>query len=198
MTLGLEINDAGLVLAADGELLAEEPGVAMLDGTEPVTGTIAARRARLRPVYAENRHWQDLADAPLARPQPAARTLAEVAYAQLQTLQAQTRGATVPAAQKQAMEALDKELQALRGRAGLAGGGFGNPENVRGRVGQLKGAVMGATAAPTTTQIAQIREVRGLLPKLVSDANAAAAKVPALVRDLISAGVVFSPAKPGQ
>jgi len=86
MTLAVEINDAGIALAADGGLLAEEPGIAMLDGAEPVTGLAAARRARLNPVFVENRHWQDLADAPLARPLPAARTLAEVAYAQLAAL----------------------------------------------------------------------------------------------------------------
>src|SRR5688572_31817799 len=86
MTLAVEINDAGIALAADGALLAEEPGIAMLDGAEPVTGAAAARRARLKPVFAENRHWQDLADAPLARPLPGARTLAEVAYAQLVAL----------------------------------------------------------------------------------------------------------------
>ena len=86
MTLAVEINDAGIALAADGALLAEEPGIAMLDGAEPVTGAAAARRARLKPVFVENRHWQDLADAPLARPLPAARTLAEVAYAQLVAL----------------------------------------------------------------------------------------------------------------
>jgi hypothetical protein len=86
MTLALELNDAGLVLAGGGELLAEEPGIAMLDSTVPETGVAAARRARLRPVFAETRHWQDLADAPLVRPMPAARTLAEVAYAQLTAL----------------------------------------------------------------------------------------------------------------
>ena len=86
MTLAVEINDAGIALAADGALLAEEPGIAMLDGARPVTGAAAARRARLNPMFAENRHWQDLADAPLARPLPAARTLAEVAFAQLAAL----------------------------------------------------------------------------------------------------------------
>ena len=86
MTLAVEINDAGLALAAGGALLAEEPGIAMLDGAVPVTGAAAARRARLQPVFAENRHWQDLADTPLARPRPGARTLAEVAYAQLVAL----------------------------------------------------------------------------------------------------------------
>ncbi len=49
MTLALEINDVGLILAADGELLVEEPGYAMLDGPEPETGAAAARRARLKP-----------------------------------------------------------------------------------------------------------------------------------------------------
>jgi hypothetical protein len=83
MTLALEINDAGLLLASDGELLAEEPGIAMLDGAEPETGAAAAKRSRLKPVFAENRHWQDLADASLPRRMPAARTIAEVAYAQL-------------------------------------------------------------------------------------------------------------------
>jgi len=86
MTLALEINDAGLVLAADGELLAEEPGYAMLDGREPETGAAAARRARLKPLYAETRHWQDLDTSALARTMPAATTHAEVAYAQLASL----------------------------------------------------------------------------------------------------------------
>ena len=63
MTLALEINDVALVLAGDGEILAEEPGYAMLDGARPrparrprgargssrssprlVTGRISARR----------------------------------------------------------------------------------------------------------------------------------------------------------
>ncbi len=92
MTLALEINDAGLVLASEGELLAEEPGIAMLDGAEPQTGAEAAKRARLKPLFAEYRHWQDLADAPLARPMPAARTLAEVAYAQLAALRRAVSG----------------------------------------------------------------------------------------------------------
>ena len=83
MTLALEINDVGLVLAGNGEILAEEPGYAMLDGARPETGVAAARRARLKPLFAESRHWQDLGTSPLPRPMPAAATPAEVAYAQL-------------------------------------------------------------------------------------------------------------------
>ena len=47
-------------------------------------------------------------------------------------------------------------MEAVRRRLGLGGGqggggGFGGgTENVRGRIGQLKGAIMGSTALPTT------------------------------------------------
>ena len=83
MTLALEINDVALVLAGDGEILAEEPGYAMLDGAQPETGAAAAGRARLKPLFADTRYWQDLGTSPLSRPMPAAATPAEVAYAQL-------------------------------------------------------------------------------------------------------------------
>jgi len=88
MTLALEINDVGLVLARDGELLAEEPGFAMLDGSTAETGAAAMRRARLKPLYAETRYWQDLGTTALPRPMPAAATYADVAYAQLAALAA--------------------------------------------------------------------------------------------------------------
>ena len=86
MTLALEINDVGLVLARDAAILAEEPGIAMLDGASPETGAAALLRARLKPLYVETRYWQDLGTEPLARPVPAASNRAEVAYAQLERL----------------------------------------------------------------------------------------------------------------
>jgi hypothetical protein len=88
MTLALEINDVGLVLVRDGEIVAEEPGCAMLDGRTVETGTAALKRARLKPLYAETRHWQELGTAALPRPMPAAATYADVAYAQLAALAA--------------------------------------------------------------------------------------------------------------
>jgi hypothetical protein len=92
MTLALEINDAGLVVARDGQLVAEEPGCAMLDGRAPQTGMAAAKRARLQPLYAETRYWQDLGIAPLSRAMPAAASHAEVAHAQLARLARETGG----------------------------------------------------------------------------------------------------------
>jgi len=83
MTLALEINDAGIVLARDGHVVAEVPGCAMLDEREPQTGEAAVQRARLRPLYAETRYWQDLGTEPLQRPMPAASSFADIAYAQL-------------------------------------------------------------------------------------------------------------------
>jgi len=93
MTLALEINDAGLVLARDGQVVAEVPGCALLDGREPQTGPAAAQRARLQPLYAETRYWQDLGTAALQRPMPAAGSYAEVAYAQLAQLARETNAA---------------------------------------------------------------------------------------------------------
>ena len=86
MTLALELNDVGLILARDGAILAEEPGCAMLDGPAPETGVAAARRARLKPLFADTRYWQELGTAALPRPMPAASTSAEVAHAQLSSL----------------------------------------------------------------------------------------------------------------
>lgn len=90
MTLALEINDAGLILARDGQIVAEEPGCAMLDRRQPETGTAALRRTRLQPLFAETRHWQDLGEQALPRQMPAATSYAEVAYAQLAQLARET------------------------------------------------------------------------------------------------------------
>ncbi len=149
---------------------------------------------------ADRRTWFDAAKG-LHDLQAEANGAAEIvqnASAQMTVLTQQTKGATLPPAQKTAMDALSSELERLRRRLGLGGGGGGgggNNENVRGRIGQLKGAIMGSTSVPTTTQMAMMRDVRAALPKVIEDATAAGRKMPALVRDLVAAGVIFTPVK---
>jgi photosystem II stability/assembly factor-like uncharacterized protein len=123
------------------------------------------------------------------------------AYAQVQILQQQTRNATLSPNAKQELDNVVKEFEAVRRRLGLGqqggGGGFGgNPENLRGRFGQLKGQVMASTATPTNTQMMQVREVRAALPGLIDQANAVVAKVPGLVKDLVGNGAIFPAIKP--
>jgi photosystem II stability/assembly factor-like uncharacterized protein len=131
--------------------------------------------------------------------------LVQDANAQLTTLTQQSRHAKLSGATKQSLDALTREFETLRRRLGLGagpgggggGGGFGGgTENVRGRIGQLKGQVMASTALPTTTQLMQIREVKAALPIVIEQANASVAKLPALVKVLLSDGAIFPALKP--
>ena len=123
------------------------------------------------------------------------------AFAQVGILQQQTRNQTFAPNVKQELDNIVKEFETVRRRLGLGqqggGGGFGgNPENLRGRIGQLKGQMMASTALPTNTQLMQIRDVRGQLPGLIDQANAVVAKVPALVKTMVGSGTLFPPIKP--
>ena len=157
---------------------------------------------------ADRKVWHDTA-ADLHQMQIKANDVAEMvqnAYAQVTTLQAQTKGVTLAANVKQSFDALTKEFEAVRRRLGLGGGGpggggggggfGGGNENVRGRIGQLKGQVMGSTALPTNTQLMQIRETKAALPGLIDQANAAVAKLPGVVKDMVGGGALFPAIKP--
>jgi hypothetical protein len=125
--------------------------------------------------------------------------MVQTAYAQVQLLQQQTRGQTLAPNVKQDLDNLVKEFEAVRRRLGLGqqGGGFGGtPENLRGRIGQIKGQVMASTALPTNTQVMLIRDVRAQLPGLIDQANTVVAKVPGLVKTLVGSGTLFPPLKP--
>jgi photosystem II stability/assembly factor-like uncharacterized protein len=163
----------------------------------------------IRITDADRKIWFDTA-ADLHQMQNKATDVAEMvqnANAQLTLLQQQSKGQTLPANVKQNLDALSKEFENLRRRLGLAGGGGpggggggggfgGGNENVRGRIGQLKGAVMGATMLPTNTQLMQIREVKAAFPVLIDQANAAVAKLPALVKEMVGGGALFPALKP--
>jgi len=172
-----------------------------VDGKDVQTVNVTVRGdADIRITDADRKTWFDTAKGlhDLQAEANAAAQVVQNASAQMTLLTQQTRDATLPPGAKSSMDTLNTELERLRRRLGLGGGGGGfggGAENVRGRIGQLKGAIMGSTSVPTTTQMAMIREVRAALPKVIEDANAAGRKMPALVRDLIGAGVVFTPVK---
>jgi hypothetical protein len=170
-----------------------------VDGKAVQTVSVTVRGdADIRITDADRKTWFDTARGlhDLQAEANAAAQIVQDASAQMTLLTQQTRNATIPPGVKSSMDSLNTELERLRRRLGLGGGGFGGgAENVRGRIGQLKGAIMGSTSVPTTTQMAMIREVRAALPKVIEDAGAAGRRMPALVRDLIGAGVVFTPVK---
>src|SRR3954468_20239221 len=84
--LALELIDSGLVLARSTgqttEVLAEVPGVAILEEGATITGEEAARRVRRSPLLAQTNFWRGLSTNPLTRPSRVAQTSADVAFTQ--------------------------------------------------------------------------------------------------------------------
>jgi hypothetical protein len=103
-----------------------------------------------------------------------------------------------PGSLKSTLADLKKQVEELKPRLGVGGGGgFGfNPANVRGRVGQLKGGIMNSTSLPTETQTRMVGEVRTASTKLIDDVNAAVVKFPSLYKELASSGLYPIPLKP--
>lgn len=81
--IAIEINDAGLVVAAPDGVLAVEPGYAVLEDREIVTGAPAYAQSRVKPRQASNRHWAELSAEPGSAAIAGVRSSAELAYAQL-------------------------------------------------------------------------------------------------------------------
>ncbi|MGH8176659.1 MAG: FHA domain-containing protein [Steroidobacter sp.] len=88
--LALALIDSGLVLARNrgegGEIVAEAPGVAVLEEEATLTGAEAIQRARLKPLLAQTNFWRALSVEPLTRPSRLARTTADIAFAQAQSV----------------------------------------------------------------------------------------------------------------
>jgi photosystem II stability/assembly factor-like uncharacterized protein len=173
-----------------------------VDGKEVQTVNVAVTGdPEIKITDADRKVWFDTA-MDLQQLQQKANDAAELvqnANAQLQQLQQQTRNQTLAPGVKQSMDNMSKEMESARRRLGLMGGGGGfggNPENVRGRIGQLKGAIIGSTSVPTNTQLQQIREAKAALPIVIDQANAIAAKMPGLVKEMIGAGAIFPTLKP--
>jgi len=88
--LALELIDAALVVARKQgdsvDVIADAPGVALLEDQTTVTGLDALRRLRVKPLLANTNFWRGLSTQPLTRPSRVASTTADVAFAQAETL----------------------------------------------------------------------------------------------------------------
>jgi hypothetical protein len=85
-SLAIEINDAGLVVVNEAELLAVEPGFARVDRGKILTGDAAKAGARLQPRQTSNRFWSGLSMEPGTGGADVGKSAAELAYAQLESL----------------------------------------------------------------------------------------------------------------
>lgn len=91
--LALELIDAALIVARKhqngGEsvdVVADAPGVALLEDQATVTGLDALQRLRVKPLLANTNFWRNLSTQPLTRPSRVAGTTADVAFAQAEAL----------------------------------------------------------------------------------------------------------------
>ena len=87
MTLGIiELNDSGIQVAVDGDLVTTSPGYAVMDGEKLLVGTEAAKFVRLLPSWTNNRFWNQLNTDPIPNATEAVRHHADLAFAHLESL----------------------------------------------------------------------------------------------------------------
>ena len=109
---------------------------------------------------------------------------------------------------KKAIEEFEKEMATVRPLVGLpapgatpggGGGGF-DPEaarrNVRQRISQLKGQIMGATMRPTETQLRRVEESDKALTAAIESINAVLPKALSLFDKATAAGIMFDVPRP--
>lgn len=64
--LAADINDAGITVLGNDEIIYREPGIALLDDDGLTTGNEAYRSARIKPRRVHARYWSELSTASLA------------------------------------------------------------------------------------------------------------------------------------
>ncbi len=91
-TGAIEINDAGLLLAVDGEVKHSSPGYALMDREPVVVGNQALRASRIEPLNVNSRFWNELDERPLLVRAAAGRSHADLAYLHLAHLWSDVAG----------------------------------------------------------------------------------------------------------
>ena len=82
----IELNDSGLLITVDGDVVSRSPGFAVLDGDRLMTGAEAYGCARLLPRWTNNRFWHQLGTEPLAAATPNLRHHADLAFAHVEAI----------------------------------------------------------------------------------------------------------------
>lgn len=80
------INDAGIQVSVEGELMRTSPGYAVLDGSTLLTGEKASQAAKLLPRWTNTRFWSQLDTNPVASQTDNIRHHADLAFAHLEDL----------------------------------------------------------------------------------------------------------------
>ncbi|MCZ6502262.1 MAG: hypothetical protein O6945_07095 [Gammaproteobacteria bacterium] len=87
MALGIiEINDAGIQVAIENEIVTTSPGFAVMDGDHLLVGEEALQNARLLPRWTNNRFWNQLNTDPIANSTDEVRHHADLAFVHLESL----------------------------------------------------------------------------------------------------------------
>ncbi len=84
--LAAHLNDAGIVVCNDEQILYREPGVALLENERLTTGLAAYQSARLKPRYIHNHFWSELTTEPLTDRRFRHLSAADLASRQLEQL----------------------------------------------------------------------------------------------------------------
>ena len=184
-------------------------GPQVLPGEYPVTLVVAGKEVATKPLRvngdvaiqmtdADRKTWHDTSLG-LHQLQKAANEAVDAVTAlgnQITTAESLLKTAgSVPGGGKQAVEDASKRLADLRRQlgigAGQGGGGFGGGQNpnVRARIGQLKGQIMGSTSLPTAMQVRSATEAREDLTKVVQEVNELITAVPQLYDKLGASGL---------
>jgi photosystem II stability/assembly factor-like uncharacterized protein len=160
---------------------------------------------------ADRKIWHDTALA-LHRLQEVANEAAEAVSqlgTQFQALEGLLKlAANTPAEAKAAVEAAGKQLADLRRRLGVlapgqaaapggGGGGFGGqPQNVRGQIGQTKGQIMNSHSLPSEQQVRVVSDARGDLAQAIQETNALITTMPGLFDKIGASGLRPAALKP--
>ena len=118
---------------------------------------------------------------------------------QLEAVKTRIKTANAPPEVKTAVDEFEKELAQVKPRFGVGVTGFGGAQmmqNVRMRIGMLKGQIMGSTSLPTETQMRQLADGRKALVSAIDEANAVIAKASALYQTLAASNVLMEIPKP--